>query len=118
MNQILVVDDDNDLLFVVDRILTKHGYHVQTLAVCEKVFDVLDSYLPNLILLDINLGLCDGRALCKQIKALGQYKDIPVVLYSSDILDESICQPCKASAFIQKPFTPENFLTVIDKLCA
>jgi len=105
---ILVVDDDADLLFVVALLLTREGYVVQTLPDCTKLFDLLRGKpAPDLIIMDINLGSCDDRELCIQLKQQPAFRHIPVALYSSDRLDMTICNDALANGFIQKPFSFE-----------
>ena len=114
---ILVVDDDEDLLFVVHLVLKKLGYQVDILSDCTKFFDLLrDKLPPDLIILDINLGPCDERNLCSQVKQVSHLQHIPIVLYSSDRFDNSICGNSQAACFIQKPFTIEHFQGKIGEL--
>jgi DNA-binding response OmpR family regulator len=116
---ILVLDDDIDLLFIVKILLSKDGYAVTTLSDCTKFFTMLsDNPKPDLILLDINLGPCDGRHLCSRAKRMIEFYKVPIVLYSSDIYDNTMCASFSAAGFIQKPFNISDFSTRIGKLIA
>ena len=61
MDKILVIDDDIEILNVVKLILTMDGFEVDTESRWEKTFYKIESFKPDLILLDISLGGEDGR---------------------------------------------------------
>ncbi|MEO6637438.1 MAG: response regulator, partial [Ginsengibacter sp.] len=69
MDKILVIDDDEDILKVVKMILTLKGYKVETECRWEETFNKIESFNPDLILLDIMLGSEDGRNVSKRIKS-------------------------------------------------
>ena len=62
--RILITDDDLDLLMLLERRLIKEGYQVETAASLPEAEEIMVSYLPDLVLLDINLKGEDGRQLC------------------------------------------------------
>ena len=82
MAKILIVDDDRDLLYLFPLLLEREGHIVETVSSKNKVDNILSSFLPDLIILDILLQREDGRKLCKEIKA--KYSsNIPVILMSA-----------------------------------
>ena len=52
---ILIVDDDEDLSFIISEMLEGYGYSVTTAASGEEAFDLLSQHTYHLILLDINV---------------------------------------------------------------
>jgi DNA-binding response OmpR family regulator len=111
MKKILVVDDDEDILFVVKIILEKHGFEVRTHATGLGVHDVVIHYLPNLILLDIRLPGRLGTEICKELKKVCS---IPIILFSAHIREAEAIEECGADCFIQKPFDIDNLVTTIN----
>ena len=83
MFKILVVDDDEDLLFLGTSMLRQKGYDVFALAKAENISEVIRTFQPELILLDIKLGEADGRNICLALKNDPQTKQIKVILYSA-----------------------------------
>ena len=57
MPKILIVDDDEDILQVVKLLLSPNGYDVETLSNPEEILDHIKSFNPELIMLDVNIGL-------------------------------------------------------------
>jgi len=70
---------------------------------------------PDLILLDLNLPLKDGRAVLEEIKENENLKTIPVVILTSSKAEEDILKSYKlhANCFITKPLDLTQFLAVI-----
>jgi len=66
MFKILIIDDDEDLLFLGSSMLRQKGYDVFALAKAENISQVVRSFRPELILLDIKLGEADGRNICSR----------------------------------------------------
>jgi DNA-binding response OmpR family regulator len=103
MHKILVVEDDEDILFVVSRLLKKHDFEVITVSDCKKAVNTAMTSYPDLILMDINLGPCDGREICLNLK-VKQLFTIPIILFSANFELEPTTSHYKADGFIQKPF--------------
>lgn len=110
MEKILLVDDDLDLLYGLQHMLTKSGYEVHTLSQGTYVLQELEQFTPDLMILDINLGVMDGRQICESIKKLAAYQYLPILLYSAEDHPDLNVADCRAEAFIQKPFSRYDFL--------
>ena len=63
--KILIVDDDADILELLTVILEESGYEVRTLSCGDTVFESIDDYNPNLVLMDVMLADMDGREIVK-----------------------------------------------------
>ncbi len=103
MQRILVVEDDEDILFVVARLLKKNDFEVITLSNCKNAVNIAKATNPDLILMDINLGPCDGREICLNLK-VKQLFTIPIILFSANCELEPTASYYKADGFIHKPF--------------
>ena len=66
--RILVIDDDIDLLMLLERRLQKEGFHVETAASLQEGQEIVPLFIPQLVLLDINVNGEDGRKLCWELK--------------------------------------------------
>jgi DNA-binding response OmpR family regulator len=112
MKRIMVVDDEKDLLALVKGYLTRAGYDIAVTTSCKEGTDILASFKPNLIFLDINVGSEDGREMCKQVKSLAEHKQIPIVLISADDDLLKTYKEYEANSFLKKPFQPSQLLDV------
>lgn len=113
MAKILVIDDDADLLFLGSSMLRQRGYDVFSLAKPENIPEVIKSFKPDLILLDIKLGERDGRDICLELKNNPGTKDIKVILYSA--FPETSIDVLKYGAddFVLKPYDFKFLVTRI-----
>lgn len=113
MKKVLIVDDDQDIIYVVERILKKNGFEVISTLRGEETIPMVKSFVPNVILLDVFLSGIDGIELCKRLKGNPETKDIPVVLFSAHTNKEEVMKFCKADDFLQKPF---EVCQLVDKI--
>jgi len=111
----MVVDDDTDILKVVSIILKGHGYDVVVLTTGRNLLAHVIEIKPNLVLLDVQLGDIDGRILCREIKAIEVYDQIPVILFSANTHYAKDIESYLCDDFIAKPFEMESLIKSISK---
>lgn len=116
MSSILVVDDNPDLLELVCQMIVFSGFDARGLADGRHLFECLQSQPYDLLLMDIFMGECDGRALARTVKSDEQFSHIPVILYSAGVLDEDSIRASGADAFLKKPFEMDELLDTIRRL--
>ena len=111
MKKILIVDDSTDILEVLSLLFSLEGYEVKTIDNGLGVPDAIKAFGPDLILLDVMLGLLDGRVICSQLKSLPETSQIPVIMISASHDLNLISQKdCHADDFIAKPFEIDDLL--------
>ncbi len=100
----MYVDDEVDLLEAMKIFLRRKGFEVRVTTSCSEGLEILRTFNPDLILLDVNVGSEDGRVMCRQIKAQAEYKHIPVILISA--YDDALktYRDYGADSFVGKPF--------------
>src|ERR1700712_5192676 len=111
MRRIIVVEDDDDILFVVSYMLERNGYIVLPVVVGELVIEEALRVQPDLILMDINLRTCDGRELCLKLKTR-HHLQTPILLFSANVHLASTVHLYKADGFISKPFDMDELLRI------
>jgi DNA-binding response OmpR family regulator len=118
MKRILVVDDEKDILEVLELLLSEEGYEVKTSPTADGILNKIEEFHPNLILLDVFLGMHDGRKVCSNIKANDSTKDIPVIMLSSYSSISNTIDEAGAEDFIPKPFSIYTLMDHIQKQLA
>ncbi|MEM9539163.1 MAG: response regulator [Cyanobacteria bacterium P01_E01_bin.42] len=110
--EILVVDDTPANLRVVADTLSSAGYTVAAVTNGERALKRLQTYIPDLILLDIQMPGIDGFEICRQIKANPDTASIPIIFITALSDDESITQGFALGAvdYIMKPFREAEVL--------
>jgi DNA-binding response OmpR family regulator len=112
--RILVIDDDKDLLEVTQALLVNKGFEVATNCNWDKGFELIESFKPQLILLDVFLNGIDGLDICKQLKSNSTTCNIPVLIFSSyPSIAERVIYEYGADDFIAKPFEVNDLITKV-----
>jgi two-component system cell cycle response regulator len=108
--KVLLVDDDPDNLRIVKRLLEREGYRVQTADSGEEGLAALDSYQPDLVLLDVNMPGMDGLETIHVLKR--KHKTTAVVFVTANTATEDVIQGLDAGAldYISKPFSGMELL--------
>lgn len=118
MPKILIIDDDPDILEVLQLTLQMEGFETRTNRRGEEIFNEVNSFKPDVILLDILLSGSDGRMLCKQLKSDSHTKNIPVILISAFPNGKDTIRLAGANDFIPKPFDIDDLLSRVEKQLA
>ena len=107
MTKILIVDDDPQLVELVSEILTAYDYSSEFITKPAYMFDILNEEVFDLILLDYYMPEIDGVTLLKEVKAHPVYKEIPVIMLTSEVDDQLLarCFENGAEDFINKPIS-------------
>lgn len=74
--------------------------------------------VPDLILLDLNLPVMDGREVLREIKQHPQWRKIPVAILSTSDSDEDVCSSyaLNANCYIVKPLDMSGFRQTMNAL--
>ncbi len=96
----MIVEDDKFILKAMDYKFTQSGFEVKVALSAEEALQMLKTWIPQVIILDILLPGIDGYAFLKIVKADPRLKDIPVIISSN--LDEEIGSDPMASQYIVK----------------
>ena len=112
---VLVIDDSPTITKVVQLVLTKAGYQVQTAADGEQGLVAVREKRPELILLDFVMPRMNGYQFCRELTADPKLRDIPVILMSAkgDQVGERFVKVMGIVDYITKPFSPEAITAVV-----
>lgn len=114
MSRILIIDDDPDIRTVLNILLRKQGYEVETASRKEEVFPKIQGFNPSLIILDVLLSGYDGRKICQEIKA-SAFAHIPVIMFSAHPGAAGKFETYGADDFISKPVVADIFLEKVNR---
>ncbi len=115
--QVLVLDDDNDMRFALNRILSRCGCEVAEASSGESAIEQLSEQRFDLVLSDLRMpGEIDGEALLDF--TVENYPDTQVVLMSCRMTAEARAQLVKrgASECLQKPFFKQECMDLLTRL--
>ena len=113
--QILIIDDDEDLSFIISEMLESYGYCVTCAEDSEAAFKLLEENKYHLILLDINLPDTTGFELCKELR---RESTVPVIFASARTseTDRIIGFDIGGDDYLPKPYSMKELLSRINAL--
>jgi CheY-like chemotaxis protein len=107
--RILLCDDDPDEALFLETAFKKAGYQVdlEYFNRCSRLLDHLPSRRerPDLIFLDINMPGEKGLECLAKVKQIPEYKDVPVIMYTTSSLSRDIEHAFKGGASLYVPKT-------------
>ncbi|MCC6954610.1 MAG: hybrid sensor histidine kinase/response regulator [Deltaproteobacteria bacterium] len=112
---VLVIDDSDQLLQVLDEVLTMQGFTVRTANSAQAAFDCLNSSRPDIILCDIMMPEIDGFRFHSEIKKNPEWCDIPFLFVSalSDPEEVRFGKQLGCDEYVTKPFDPIDLAATI-----
>jgi CheY-like chemotaxis protein len=113
--KILVVDDDPPIVKGIEMVLKNAGYTTQVTLKGEETIDLVKSFKPDLILLDVMLGAMDGREIARELKTAEDTKTIPIVMISANPTISKDIYAYGVDTFVPKPFSSAYLLETIQK---
>jgi DNA-binding response OmpR family regulator len=115
--RVLIADDEADVVKVVRFRLAKQGYEVLIAVDGKQALETIRKVKPDLVLLDFRMPFLNGDEVCREIKASGDLKHIPIILMTAsldNVTDDKRAQ-LKADDYILKPFEADNLLAKVRK---
>jgi CheY-like chemotaxis protein len=112
MKKILVAEDDEDILYILDRVLTDAGYAVESLSTGEPIVSKTTGW-PDLFILDKDIPVVNGIAVSKFLRSRKETKHIPIIMISAFHYLKEKAEDAGVNEFIQKPFELKKLLAVV-----
>lgn len=115
MKEILIIDDDTDLSFIISEMLESYGYAVTTAENGEEAFELLSRHSYHLILLDINLPDTTGLELCRDLRRVSS---VPVIFASARTSESDRITGFDIGGddYLPKPYSMKELLSRVNAL--
>ena len=116
--KILAVDDSKSALDMVYDVLIQEGFEV--IRACdgkEGMLKLLNNYV-GLIITDLHMPYIDGIELLRRVKRSHIHKLTPVIMLTTESQRHKVLEAISlgVSAWVLKPFTPDNLLDTVKKV--
>ncbi len=115
---IVCIDDSPVVCQIVENILTKAGYRFLAIQDPLQAIKALEQERPALILLDLIMPGMGGHALCLQLRKSELFKQVPIIVLSSNdsLIERLRAKMAGATDFCNKPLeAPKDLLSLIGK---
>jgi FixJ family two-component response regulator len=112
--RVCVIDDDEEVVRAVRRLLRSAGYAIDTFASAEEFLDLGNQERPDCLVLDVHLHGLSGFDLQDLLEASG--RSIPIVFITAhdDTGTHERAHKASTSGYLSKPFEDQSLLCAID----
>jgi len=125
--KILVIEDDNDLVAAITKLLDNKGYAAVSAFDPEEGWDKLKQDKPDLIILDVmfgNKGESKGFDFAQKIRYDRQFSDLPILMMTAintekpffNFSPETDSEFLPVDAFLDKPVKSDDLFAKVEEL--
>lgn len=107
--KILIVDDDENIAELISLYMTKECFETMIVGDGESAIAAVESFKPDLMLLDIMLPGMDGYQVCREIR---NTKSLPIIMLSAkgEVFDKVLGLELGADDYMEKPFDSKELV--------
>ncbi|MBC8335058.1 MAG: response regulator [Anaerolineae bacterium] len=115
--KVLYVEDNFENRVLIRRVLEAEGYQMFEASTEDEAFRQIGDHHPDIILMDINMPDMDGYTLTAKIKAKPEYKGIPVIAVTANVMrgDKERSLGAGCDGYIQKPIDVDILTEQIER---
>lgn len=115
--KILVIEDNDENLYLVTYILENNGYEVVQARNGREGLEKAQENPPDMILLDIQLPVMDGYSVAEELVTIPALKGVPIVALTAYAMpgDRKRALEAGCSGYIGKPIDPHTFLNKVEE---
>lgn len=112
MSKILLVDDDELILKVINRILTKEGYEVKTATNGKDALELIETEKYDLLITDLMMPYSNGFEVISRFKQHPNAEGVPIIVISSVGTENAVREGLNIGAddYLRKPIMPDELL--------
>ena len=116
MKTALIIEDNEDNMVLITRLLNKYGYRTIEAVTGRDGVAMAISHTPDFVLLDIQLPDIDGTEVLRQIREAGI--EVPIIAMTSFAMagDREKLLAAGCNGYIEKPIDPERVITQINQV--
>lgn len=113
-----LVEDDEDIRFIVEYILIEEGYGVTSSANVKDFYTFISENQPDLILLDVMLPDGNGIDICRDLREDERKANIKIIIMSAHAAEKAVLEEACSDGFISKPFDLDALVSYVKKILA
>ena len=113
---VLVAEDDDVLRETLSETLRLEGYIVTAAPDGAQALSAIERLHPNVVLLDIQMPVLDGKGFARELEARGLH--VPIVVMTAASAADRCAEEIDADGWVAKPFKLSELLPAIASVCA
>jgi DNA-binding response OmpR family regulator len=116
LRRIMIVDEDESVRSLLRMTLPEEEYEIEEAIDGEEALALLNSRVPDLVLLDWKMPRRHGSLVLDELKR--RHPQLPVIVLTAEVAEHhrSLAESLKVDVFLTKPFSPLELLATIERL--
>jgi len=116
--KVLIVDDEPNIVVSLEFLMSQQGYEIGVARDGEQALHLLESFNPDLVLLDVMLPNKTGFEICQLIKEKPEWRHIIVILLTAKGREADITKGMAlgADAYVTKPFSTKELVEKVAQM--
>ena len=118
--KVLIADDEPNIVTSLEYLMTKSGYEVSIARNGEEALELVESFRPDVVLLDVMMPRKSGYEVCQQIRERADWQHIKILMLSAKGREAEVNKGLSlgADSYVTKPFSNQELIATIDALLA
>lgn len=111
-DKVLIVDDEPNIVISLEFLMQQAGYEIAIAKDGQQALDALDSFRPDLVLLDVMLPHKTGFEICQMIRENPAWREMKIIMLTAKGRDVDITKGMElgADAYVTKPFATKELV--------
>lgn len=116
--KVLIADDEPNIVTSLEYLMTKSGYEVEVARNGEEALALVESFKPDLVLLDVMMPQRSGYEVCQKMRERAEWRHIKVVMLSAKGREAEVSKGLSlgADAYVTKPFSNRELIARVAEL--
>ncbi len=114
---VLCIDDSEHVCYVMEEIISTAGYEVLCVQEAVEAVSTVLRQRPAFIFLDLIMPVVNGYELCKQLRRVALFKDVPIVILTGKdgVIDRVRAKFVGATGFLSKPIKDDEIIAMLQR---
>jgi DNA-binding response OmpR family regulator len=116
--RILIADDEPNIVTSLEFLMRRCNYEVCVARNGEEALQLVESFRPNVVLLDVMMPLKSGFEVCRQIRQNPAFEPVRILMLSAHGREVEIDKGIAlgADAYVTKPFSTRDLVAKVQEL--
>ena len=116
--KVLIVDDELNIVTALEFLLQKSGYEVMAAQNGDEALQRVESFAPDLVLLDVMMPRISGYEVCRRMRERPEWKHIKIIMLSAKGREAEVSKGVSLGAdlYVTKPFSNNELVGKIGEL--
>jgi DNA-binding response OmpR family regulator len=116
--KVLIADDEPNIVTSLQFLMAKGGYEVEVARNGEEALAMVESFMPDLVLLDVMMPRRSGYEVCQKMREREDWRHIKIVMLSAKGREAEVSKGLSigADAYVTKPFSNRDLVAKVGEL--